>query len=174
MLVLCSAVSRNHLSVSFLCLCKLSCSCGRTFSRILSSLPFAMLTSLRKGKNNQFQGMLIVKEHRTDYDTPTLLLRWLEQNGASVAFFVTGEARDLFLHMETMCMSVALCTSCVCFPLSFISPVLKKMLFPLPQSFFFLLTFLVKSMLEDFYLNSIVGKVSGIDLMFAYKGGVAL
>ena len=63
-----------------------------------------MLTSLRKGKNNQFQGMLIVKAHRTDYDTPTLLLRWLEQNGASVAFFVTGEARDLFLHMETMCI----------------------------------------------------------------------
>ena len=48
--------------------------------------------------------MLIVKEHRTDYDTPTLLLRWSEQNGANVAFFVTGEARNLFLHMETMCI----------------------------------------------------------------------
>ena len=63
-----------------------------------------MKSSLRKGKKNQFQGMLILKEHRTDYDTPTLLLRWSEQNGANVAFFVTGEARNLFLHMETMCI----------------------------------------------------------------------
>ena len=48
--------------------------------------------------------MLIVKDDRKDYDPPTLLLRWVEQNGASVAFFATGEARNSFLNMETMCI----------------------------------------------------------------------
>ena len=63
-----------------------------------------MISSLRKGRANNFQGMLIVKDDRTDYDPPTLLLRWVEQNGASVAFFATGEARNSFLNMETMCI----------------------------------------------------------------------
>ena len=63
-----------------------------------------MMSSLRKGRVNKFQGMLIVKDDRTDYDQPTLLLRWAEQNGANVAFFVTGEARNAFLHMDTMCI----------------------------------------------------------------------
>ena len=63
-----------------------------------------MISSLRKGRANNFQGMLIVKDDRTDYDPPTLLLRWVEQNGASVAFFATGEARKSFLNMETMCI----------------------------------------------------------------------
>ena len=61
-----------------------------------------MISTLKKGILNDFHGMLLVKENRPDWEIPTLLMRWVDEKGTNVAFFVTGEARTPFLAMEPL------------------------------------------------------------------------
>ena len=46
--------------------------------------------------------MLLVKQPHDDWQQKTLLLRWVEKDGGSVMFYVTGEAYAFFDAMETM------------------------------------------------------------------------
>ena len=61
-----------------------------------------MSASLKKGTEIFFQGMLLVKQAHEDWQQKTLLMRWIEKDGGSVMFFVTGEAYAFFNAMETM------------------------------------------------------------------------
>ena len=62
------------------------------------------LTSLRRVGSNEYSAMLVASGKPANWSNETLLLRFVEKNGASTPFFLTGEALQQFKKCEQWCI----------------------------------------------------------------------